>query len=194
MSDTRSRLLEAARTEVRDRGLAATSREITGAAGANLAAITYHFGSKDRLVAEALLGEVRRWLEPALGALAGQGDPAARALAAVGALVAAFREHAADAPAYLEALVQARRLPGLHAGILDLWGDLRARLTAEIAALQAGEGPGVAGWVDPEPMAALLVAVANGLVVQATVDPDGPDVGAMAEQFAGLLLSARSAP
>jgi len=41
-------------------------------------------------------------------------------------------------------------------------------------------------------MAALLVAVANGVVLQATVDPEGPTVDAMAAQFAGLLLSAKS--
>ena len=47
-------------------------------------------------------------------------------------------------------------------------------------------------WIDPAPMAALLVAVANGVVLQATVDPDGIPVDAMAAQFAGLLLAVRS--
>jgi hypothetical protein len=46
-------------------------------------------------------------------------------------------------------------------------------------------------WIDPAPMAALLVAVANGVVLQATVDPDGIPVDAMAAQFAGLLLAVR---
>jgi hypothetical protein len=40
-------------------------------------------------------------------------------------------------------------------------------------------------------MAAVLVAVANGFVVQATVDPDGPSIASLAAQFASLLLAAR---
>ena len=40
-------------------------------------------------------------------------------------------------------------------------------------------------------MAAVIVAVANGLVLQVTVDPEGPSIQAMAAQFAALLLAAR---
>ena len=49
---TEQRLVEATRGCLRSRGLADTSsRAITDLAGANLAAITYHFGSKEQLVA-----------------------------------------------------------------------------------------------------------------------------------------------
>ena len=49
-ASTRQHLLDAARHCVRETGLAgATSREITATAGVNLAAITYHFGSKEEL-------------------------------------------------------------------------------------------------------------------------------------------------
>ena len=59
MTDTRQRLLDATRRCISAKGLAATtSRDITAEAAANLAAITYHFGSKDELVAEALLEHV----------------------------------------------------------------------------------------------------------------------------------------
>jgi hypothetical protein len=40
-------------------------------------------------------------------------------------------------------------------------------------------------------MAAVLIAVANGVVVQSTVEPDGPSVAALAAQFASLMLAAR---
>src|SRR4051794_16451753 len=90
---TKLRLIEAARICVRDRGLAGTtSREITRLAAANLAAITYHFGSKDALVAAALFGELERRVSPALGALDAPGAPAARMLAAIQQLAAEF-EH-----------------------------------------------------------------------------------------------------
>jgi AcrR family transcriptional regulator len=52
---TRERLLEAAGEVFADKGFAsATVREICQLAGANLAAINYHFGGKERLYAEVL--------------------------------------------------------------------------------------------------------------------------------------------
>ncbi len=51
----REDLLAGARKAVLERGLAkVTARDIAGAAGVSLAAIGYHFGSKDRLIAEAI--------------------------------------------------------------------------------------------------------------------------------------------
>ncbi|MCU1647257.1 MAG: hypothetical protein JWN03_7532 [Nocardia sp.] len=51
----REDLLTGARQAILDRGLAkVTARDIASAAGVSLAAIGYHFGSKDRLVMEAL--------------------------------------------------------------------------------------------------------------------------------------------
>lgn len=190
MSDTRNRLLDATRRCIRERGLTATTaREITGAADANLAAITYHFGSKDRLVSEALLGELRAWLAPALEVLAGDADPATRTLAAIETLTATFERLRDEAPVYLEALVQARRLPSLHEGVVDLWAELRRSLADQIAGVLAdGVLP---AWIEPDAMAGLFVAVANGLVLHVTVDPDGPELRAMAGQFGGLLLAAR---
>ncbi|HEY5887545.1 MAG TPA: TetR family transcriptional regulator C-terminal domain-containing protein, partial [Acidimicrobiales bacterium] len=166
-----------------------TSRDITTEAEANLAAITYHFGSKDELVAEALLAGLREWLDPALVALAEADDPATGMLTAVQTLLTTFEAHRDDAPAQLEALVQAPRLPALHDGVLTLWAELRDRLAKQLSDMRAaGLLP---DWIDPAPMAALLVAVANGVVLQATVDPDGIPVDAMAAQFAGLLLAVR---
>ncbi len=175
---------------MRHRGLArTTSREITAEADANLAAITYHFGSKDELVAEALLDGLRSWLQPGLDALAEAEDPATGMLQAVQVLLAAYEEHRGEAAVHLEALVQAPRLAALGAGVQDLWAELRTRLADQITELR--DGGVLPEWVDPEPMAALLVAVATGVVLQATVDPEGPAVDQMATQFSGLLLSAR---
>lgn len=190
MIDTRQNLLDATRRCVRHRGLArTTSRGITTEAEANLAAITYHFGSKDELVAEALLAGLREWLDPALARLADADDPATGMLTAVQTLITTFEAHRDDAPAHLEALVQAPRLPALHDGVLTLWAELQGRLAVQLSDMRAaGLLP---DWIDPAPMAALLVAVANGVVLQATVDPDGVPVDAMAAQFAGLLLAAR---
>lgn len=186
---TRQRLLDGTASCIRDRGVAATSsRAITSAAGVNLAAITYHFGSKDDLVAQSLLDTIRAALEPALAVLRRDDlDPPARTMLAVQALRSAFAARSDDAPAYVEALVHARHLPALQAGILELAGELRRFFADQIAAQQAaGQLP---GWIEPGPMATLILAVLNGIVVQAALDPEGTDVDAMAAQFAGLLLA-----
>ncbi len=53
VSDTRDRILDAAEALFVEHGFEATSmRMITGRAAANLAAINYHFGSKDALIQE----------------------------------------------------------------------------------------------------------------------------------------------
>jgi AcrR family transcriptional regulator len=63
--DTRTQLLDAAERLFAERGFRGTSvRAITDLAGANLAAIGYHFGSK----AELLAAVVRRVIEPIIAA------------------------------------------------------------------------------------------------------------------------------
>src|ERR1700761_7290073 len=59
--DTRTRILDAAERLFADRGYRGTSiRAVTDLAGANLAAVGYHFGSK----AELLAAVARRVIEP----------------------------------------------------------------------------------------------------------------------------------
>ncbi|MBJ7518823.1 MAG: TetR/AcrR family transcriptional regulator [Solirubrobacteraceae bacterium] len=96
---TRERLLQAVESLLAERAEhEITVRDITTAAGANVASVAYHFGSRDALVTEALrrviarITEhrraaiealppgtdletlVRAWLAPALAALSGRGD------------------------------------------------------------------------------------------------------------------------
>jgi len=71
-TDTRTRLLESAGQVFAERGFKATTiREIVERAGANLAAVNYHFGDKETLYAEVLRSIVRGALErfPADGGL-----------------------------------------------------------------------------------------------------------------------------
>jgi AcrR family transcriptional regulator len=189
--DTRQHLLDAAWACVRTQGVGATtSRAITEAAGANLAAITYHFGSKDALVAQAVVAAIDDLVAPAVDALADEAlDPPARVLAAVAHLRAGLAEVGGDAPAYLEAVLQARHSPELAAPLASLFGRLRAGLDRQMRA-QLAEGA-LPPWVDPHAMAGLLLAVAQGVVVESLVDPAGPGPDAMATQFAALLLAAR---
>jgi AcrR family transcriptional regulator len=190
MIETRQRLLDATRECLGRQGLAATtSRDITRTAGVNLAAITYHFGSKEQLVAAALLGGLREWLAPTLDVLSGDGVPAERTAAAIQRLIVTFEDQRGHAPVYLEALLQAPRMEPLQRGLLELWDELRRLLAGQMRQMQ-GDGM-LPGWVDPDAMASLFIAVANGLVLQVTVDAGGPELAAMAGQFGALLLAAR---
>jgi AcrR family transcriptional regulator len=184
---TRDRLLAAARACVRTDGARASSRAIAAAAGANLQAITYHFGSKDTLVAAALAEEVRTWVQPALDALGAPGDPATAMLAAVSSLSDAFEAARDRTPALLEAVLHATRTDGSE--VARLWSDVRARLTEKITALR--DAGAVPEWVDPAGMASLILAVSVGVTVAVAIEPAGPDHHCLAAQFSALLLSAQ---
>ena len=188
-SDTRDDLLDAARRCVRKHGLAgATSREITAEAGANLAAITYHFGSKDELIAEALFSEIERRVRPALEGLEGDGDPSQVMLEAVQVLLVEFERSKRDTVVYLEALLMATRDGRYRRRALVLYRRVGDRLAALMTELVADGA--IPSWVEPRSMASLILSVANGVALQTRLDPTGPDHSAMAGQFAGLLLAA----
>jgi AcrR family transcriptional regulator len=188
---TPARLVAAARECLRTRGAARTSsRAITDLAGANLAAITYYFGSKDALVAVALAQELDDWLGPVLDRLAEPGDPALRLLAAIDALHEIFEAQRERVPALLEVFVQSAR-EGDRDGddvVARTWASFSERLAAVIDELRARGA--VPSWVEPRPMATLIVVVAAGTAVGVTVAPDSVSHRAVAAQFAGLLLAA----
>lgn len=182
----RVRLLDATCELIASEGIgAATSRRITDVAGENLAAITYYFGSKDSLLAEALVAEVERLVEPAIRALEGDGDPVQRLTDAITDLLRTFANERDRAPAYLAALVEATRGAG---GTAEVIGRLRSRIAVVVGQLVADGA--VPHWVDADAMAALIIATANGIALQVCVNPDGPSADAQAAQLASLFVAA----
>lgn len=185
----RTHLLDATCRLIATEGIgAATSRRIADAAGENLAAITYYFGSKQTLVTEALVAEVERLVEPAMQALEGDGDPVQRLMGAITDLLRTFADEQERAPAYLAALVEATHGADRTAEVI---GRLRSRLAAVVGQL-AADGA-VPHWVDADAMAALIIATANGIAMQVCVDPDGPSAEAQAAQLASLFVAAGAA-
>ena len=186
---TRDRLVDATREAIRDLGLpAVTAREITGRASANLAAIPYYFGTKEALVTEALVAEARELLAPVWELLSSDRPPIERATGAVVMLNELFDQARDDVPVYLAALATAPHSPEVQAGLGELWNELRGRLASDIAAQSAaGQLP---GWVEPSAMAALVLAVVNGVVISSVMDPGGPDHRAVAGQLLALLMTA----
>jgi AcrR family transcriptional regulator len=169
----------------------ATSRAITTSAGANLGAITYYFGSKEALLGEAVGQAIEALVKPALEALQDERlDPVSRVLNAVTRLQQAYEQSAQDAPAYLEVLTQSRRQPPLRERVSRLFAEIRSTLATQMADQRtAGLLP---DWVEPEPMAGLLLAVAQGVVLQTVIDTSGPSPTSMSNQFAQLLFASRT--
>lgn len=192
-STTRDRLVRATRDAVREVGIGgATAREITARASANLAAIPYHFGTKDALVTEALVTEVRDLIAPVLDLLASDRPAPERAVAAAAVMGELFERSRDQVPVYLAALSTAPHSPDVAAGLAGLWEDVRGALAADIERqLAAGTLP---GWVEPQAMAALILALVNGVVIASVVDPDGPRHDEVAAQLLALLLAAGVAP
>jgi AcrR family transcriptional regulator len=187
---TRAALVDATLACLAERGpTGTTSRAIAGRAGANLAAITYHFGSKEALVAEALLTSVRGWLEPVLSVLHSDDEPTSRTVRAVAALQSSLADARAALPLHLGALTTAAHNPALRHGLDELLAEVHRLLAGQIAE-QVASGY-LPPWVEPDAMAHLLVALADGIALHAVLQPDAVDPDAVVAQALALLLAAR---
>jgi AcrR family transcriptional regulator len=141
-----------------------TARAITEESGANLASITYHFGSKDDLVTAAVIEGLDRWLVEVERGLAGLRSPTARArFRRAGEVIESSRQRhaglvrnlfAALAKAQYDTRVREQLAAGFRktrpaiASLLDLGDD------------QAGEDAG-----------GLVLALFYGLLLQVGLDP-----------------------
>lgn len=91
---TRDSLLDAGQQIFADKGFAGSSvREITGLAGANLAAITYHFGSKAGLFEAVLIRAQERMIETLEAAAWSPGNSMERLIAVVRAHFTFLADH-----------------------------------------------------------------------------------------------------
>ncbi|WP_367126329.1 TetR/AcrR family transcriptional regulator [Streptomyces phytohabitans] len=125
--DTRTQILDAAEQLFAEHGYRGTSiRAITGLAGANVAAVGYHFGSK----AELMAAVARRVSEPVIAAQR----------AGLDRLLARTPEPPVDA------LVEAFAGPLFDGMSVDEGGERRSRLIMTILSDPANE---VRGWTGP---------------------------------------------
>ncbi|MGH2923302.1 MAG: TetR/AcrR family transcriptional regulator [Solirubrobacterales bacterium] len=143
-----------------------TARAIADESGANPASIAYHFGSKDRLVTEAVIAGLDRWLaeiERGMGEeVPGGGRPADRLHRAAEVMEATRRDHTGLARAFLTALAKAQHDPELARTLAAGFAKTRPAL-AELIGLgddQVGEDAG-----------GLILAMFDGLLFQALLDP-----------------------
>jgi AcrR family transcriptional regulator len=141
-----------------------TARAIAEESGANLASITYHFGSKDELVTEAVVAGLDRWLAQ----IARRLDelearvPEERFRAAFAVVAESRRQHEGLARTFLAAMAKASH----DERVRQLLTEGFRRTRGEVAAV-LGLGSDAAG----HDAAGLALALFDGLLFQSLVDP-----------------------
>ena len=139
-----------------------TAREIAGRSGANLASISYHFGTKNRLVAEATIVVLDRWLaevDEQLGAIDAT-DPAKRIERALHVVNATRLEHLGSLTTFMQTVSVAASDPEVRELLVDGFARTRPVLAAVL-----GLGDDRGG----QDAAALLLSMFHGLMIQATL-------------------------
>ncbi|MFI0357497.1 TetR/AcrR family transcriptional regulator [Actinomadura sp. 9N407] len=118
----REDLLAGAKRCLREKGYDRTSvRDIATTAGVSMAAIGYHYGSREALLSQALFGLLDEWGDSLGRALApGAGDDAVRGFERMwDGLIEQFAEHPDLWLATVELFMQAQRQPELREQLAD---------------------------------------------------------------------------
>ncbi|MFF5262501.1 TetR/AcrR family transcriptional regulator [Actinomadura viridis] len=141
----RERLMAAAKRCLEEKGYArTTSRDLASAAGANVASINYHYGSKEELLTAALLETVDGWGEKVVGAPAPSAaaaldpadpDPADAVQADPAAPDPADPADPADPPPP----AAGERLPRVWGEVIESFATDRAMIVATVEALAQAE-------------------------------------------------------
>ncbi|MEZ5246062.1 MAG: TetR/AcrR family transcriptional regulator [Acidimicrobiales bacterium] len=190
-AQVRQRLLEATQRLLSKAGVEPlTSRSIADAAGANLAAITYYFGSKQQLVDEAMLAMAGTILQPVLAELESDSDAITKLLRSIQLLNQVLSDNRTAAGAYLQTVTSAATGAMIRAPLVALLHNIEQVLAREISRQQANTS--LPAWIEPEAMAQLIMTTAHGTLIAASLEPDRVDHTRIASQFAQLLLNARS--
>ncbi|MDR8408169.1 TetR family transcriptional regulator [Nonomuraea sp. 3-1Str] len=187
----RERLLAAAVSCLRDKGYArTTARDLVAASGTNLASIGYHFGGKDALLNEAIIGCFEQWTDRVEEAIFGAeaGTPREVLERAMVALVDVFEELRPQLvvcvegyPAALREGALREKLAGAYARARQAGVDMLRRAGAAGAATPAGSP------VPPEVLVSVLIAVSDGLMLQWLLDPEStPDARQVVDALAAL--------
>jgi AcrR family transcriptional regulator len=142
---TRQRLLDATRALLAERGEdGITLRDITGAADANVAAVSYHFGSLAALIRAAIEQAIEALMESRIERIRALGDdPTLEQIAASMAqpVIAAMRDTGCAEQAFLQ--IMARVLTDPPPDLEDWIRAKKDRVDAEMLALLRSAVPGV---------------------------------------------------
>ena len=189
----RTKLLEAAGRLLREREYGnITARDLVAASGTNLGSIGYHFGSKEALLNEAIGVALEEWAETIGRSI--QGDASGGMMAwMTQSLGVVLDEYDAIRPVYLafiEALARSARSPRLHDQLATHYNRQRERIAGWILdALRGQIEPSAARHI-----ASLMLATADGLLVQSFIDPQQVPSSRELAGAMGKALAAASQP
>ncbi|GAA2621065.1 TetR/AcrR family transcriptional regulator [Actinomadura fulvescens] len=175
----REKLLEAAKQCLFEKGYERTTvRDLASAAGVSMAAIGYHFGSKEALLNEALFQALDGG-DAFLGEHEETGD--AEAYAALWRrLVASFSSNRTFWIANLETVLRAQRDPDLRAQIAGGQGQGRSGM----ARVVTGEAEEDLPEATVRSLGAVQLALVSGVMMQHLTDPESAPTAE--EVIAGL--------
>ncbi len=181
--DTRSALLDAAVSELAERGWGGLrTRTVAERAGVNKGLVHYHFGSMDELRLEAIAHVMTHAVDEAATALMTAPSVAA-GIRAFSRHLGAFRADQPQAVVLMEAMLHVPREPRLHSMLLEALGTYEAALAERIGD-DVASGALPAG-TDAAAMAVALSAILDGLGLHAYVRPD-VDFAAAGEAIASI--------
>jgi AcrR family transcriptional regulator len=169
----RDDLLSGAKRCLLEKGyLRTTARDIAAAAGVSLAAIGYHFGTKEALLTEALLLAIEDWdsqLRESLGSvLQAAGDPTDRIEATWKELFKTIATHRRLWTANLELFAQIDRHPEIRR-VLDL---RLQRARSSLASLFMGKDESTIDDQTAQTIGGFYHALLSGLILQSLIDPE----------------------
>jgi len=171
VDDKASRIVEAMRASVAARGIAgSTFDHVARAAGVSRGLLHYYFGTKERLLVEVVRRECDLRNERLEHAIAGAGSGEQ----VLDALVRSFEDFLGDGPAmpvmFHEMLTLAQRNEEIASELAELGRRTRLHLAQ---ALRAKREAGVLELRDdPEPVAAFLFVLADGIMVRRLSEPE----------------------
>jgi AcrR family transcriptional regulator len=166
-----TRIVEAMRASVAERGIAGSTFDVVAReAGVSRGLLHYYFGTKERLLVEAVRRETQvrgRLLHQAV-AKAGGADEL------IDALVRSFEdlvgEGASEVVMFYELLTLAQRNAGIATELAELSRTLRLQLAE---ALRDGSEAGVFELrADPDDLASFLLALADGVMIRRMSEPE----------------------
>jgi AcrR family transcriptional regulator len=191
----REALIQGAKQAIRDRGYArSTVRDITAAAGGvSMAAIGYHFGSREALLNAALMELLAEWGEQvgaafAAGSPSDEDDPAASYAATWDRMLATFLEERQMMVASVEAFIVSEQQPELRQQLADGNEEARRGLAAWLTGTREEE----LDEATVRGIGSIHTALISGLLLQTLVDPERAPTGADVVQGLRALVAAFS--
>lgn len=185
----REALFEAAKQCLREKGYDRTSvRDLATAAGVSMAAIGYHYGSRETLLNQALFALLDETGDASGRTLVRDGESAAQGYARLWEETTARSGAAHDAfVASVELFLQAQRRPELREALREGMAHGRRGLAGILQSVPEGDVSDHAART----LGAVQMALVTGIMVQTLSDPDhAPTVAEILEGLRALALLA----